>query len=274
MRIPFRIRFFARRAFSPAYWQKLSEVVASPFQFLCLLSRKLPPWSAKNPRSLKLKDGKVLVIREFWSLFLFDEIFIQRCYDAPEFLALGPFDVVIDIGANIGMFTTHSKQLWPKARIIAIEPHPENFAHLQEHVRINNLAEVSPFSVGVADAPGTFDLHLGGRNIGGHSMYKVTGSSSAISISVTTLSDILERAEIRGGRIAMKIDCEGCEYPVLRSLNQSVADRITAIIFEPELSLYSLPDLCRSMEGLGFLVSRFGALVLLTKPPRNGSHKR
>lgn len=35
-------------------------------------------------------------------------------------------DVVFDFGANIGIFSRYARTLWPKARIIAVEPHSDN----------------------------------------------------------------------------------------------------------------------------------------------------
>lgn len=41
--------------------------------------------------------------------------------------------VVVDIGANIGAFSVLARTLWPKARIVAYEPEPENFALLERN---------------------------------------------------------------------------------------------------------------------------------------------
>jgi FkbM family methyltransferase len=213
---------------------------------------------------LKLKDGKVILVREFWSIFLFDEIFMANCYEAPQLLEYGPFDAIIDIGANIGLFTLRSKQLWPNARVIAIEPHPGNFEHLQEHVQVNQLGDVYTLPKGIADKCGCLDLYLSARNIGGHSMFK-TKHAESISVPVTTLKDVLEMTGVADGRLLLKVDCEGCELPLLSNLDPATADRITAIVFEPEHSLYKVSDLCRKLEEFGFRSSTYGELVVLVK---------
>ena len=66
---------------------------------------KFFPSSSSRPLDLKLLVGKTLRIREFWSLFLFDEIFMENCYESPEVVRWGPFGTIVDIGANIGFFT-------------------------------------------------------------------------------------------------------------------------------------------------------------------------
>ena len=39
--------------------------------------------------------------------------------------------IIIDLGANVGMFTIHAKLKYPHAKIISLEPEPGNFKQLQ-----------------------------------------------------------------------------------------------------------------------------------------------
>jgi FkbM family methyltransferase len=231
------------------------------------------PRVSTRPIDLKLKDGKILRIREFWALFLFDEIFIDNCYESPEILALGPFETIIDIGANIGFFTVRAKQLWPQARIVSLEPHPTNFEHLREHIELNHLTGVQPLNVGVAEKCGCLDLYLSPRNIGGHSMYKKEGEAK-ISVPIISLADVLTRTNSNGTGLLLKIDCEGCEHAILSNLTQDMADRVACIIFEPERSLYDLKDLLDKLEQLGFETTEFGELVVASRLPAKANASR
>lgn len=42
-------------------------------------------------------------------------------------------DTVLDLGANVGIFSRYARTLWPNANIIAIEPDPKNQAVFEEH---------------------------------------------------------------------------------------------------------------------------------------------
>jgi FkbM family methyltransferase len=264
--LPFRLRFAAQRITSPAYYRRLSEILRHPSTFYTTLARKIVPGWSSAPIDLRLKDGKLFRVKEFWSLFVFDEIFVQNCYESPEVLKHGPFARVLDIGANVGLFTLRCKQLWPEARMVAIEPHPDNFQHLQEHIAINQLKDVLPVQMGLAEKCGCFELYLSPRNIGGHSMYKTTGSSGSITISTSTLADVMAQTySPYGGPTLLKIDCEGCEYPVLSNLTQEMADGISCIVFEPEHSLYNLDDLLAKLRSFGFETSRFSSIVVAAK---------
>jgi len=263
--LPFRARFAARRVFSPRYYRRLGQILAHPLRFYALLALKLLPGLSNGPFDLRLKDGKTLRVREFWTLFLFDEIFVENCYELPEVLRRAPYGTVIDIGANIGLFTLRSKQLWPEARVVALEPHPDNFQKLQEHIEINKLRDVEPMQAGIAEKCGCFDLFISPRNIAGHSMYKKTAESRSISIPTLTLPDVMEKTPAGSGATLLKIDCEGCEYPLLSTLTQEIADRISCIVFEPERSLYDLDTLIEKLTTLGFTVSHFSNLVVAAR---------
>ncbi len=41
--------------------------------------------------------------------------------------------VILDLGANVGVFTTFARCLFPEARIIALEPNPVNYDYLTKH---------------------------------------------------------------------------------------------------------------------------------------------
>lgn len=266
--LPFRARFAARRVFNPAYYRRLRRIVADPLKFLAVMVLKLIPGLSSRPFDLRLKDGNIIRVREFWTLFLFDEIFVENCYESPEVLKRGPFGTVIDVGANIGLFTLRSKQLWPEARVVALEPHPDNFDKLQEHVAINRLEGVEPMQVGIADKCGCFDLYVQPRNIAGHSMYKKGGTTTSISIPTLTLADVqVPVSKGSGGAFGalLKVDCEGCEYPLLSTLTQELADRISCIVFEPERSLYDLDTLVGRLRGLGFTISYHSNLVVAAR---------
>jgi len=62
---------------------------------------------------------------------LFKQICIQDCYRLKQL----PFvpDVILDIGANIGVFTSYVRFLFPKADIVAVEPNLRNRMLLRDH---------------------------------------------------------------------------------------------------------------------------------------------
>jgi FkbM family methyltransferase len=253
----FRRAFVAQRL-NRKYWKSLAEILATPITFYKALAIKAIPGLHASPIDLILGDGKKLRLREFWSLFLFDEVFVQSCYE-PALIRKRAVRTIIDVGANLGFFTIRAKQLWPDAKIVAIEPDPNNYASLVEHISINNLSDIKPLQIGLSDKCGCFDLYLAPRNIAGHSMYKKTDRS--IEINTKTLADVISMLPNSKCDL-LKMDCEGCEFSILNTLTQELADRIGCLIFEPEHGLYDLEALNHSLASLGFDITSFNGLIV------------
>jgi FkbM family methyltransferase len=63
----------------------------------------------------------------------FDQVMIQRNYDDPAIRILPDPKTIVDAGAHIGLASVFFANLFPSAKIIAIEPNPRNFRLLQEN---------------------------------------------------------------------------------------------------------------------------------------------
>lgn len=91
--------------------------------------------------------------------FMFDEIFRRRCYHWPV-LSLPDDAVVLDIGANLGLFSLWLGRLRPGARFLACEPIPELHAILALNCRLHGLdAQALNLGLGAADAVVEFHYH-------------------------------------------------------------------------------------------------------------------
>lgn len=81
--------------------------------------------------------------------YLFDELVRQDCYRLRSVL-FQP-DVVLDIGANVGVFTSYARFIFPAAYIHAFEPNQRNFAYLLRHTE--HLPNVSRWKVAMGTGP-------------------------------------------------------------------------------------------------------------------------
>ena len=80
-----------------------------------------------------------------------------------------PNDVLLDIGANIGVYTIYAAAVHG-LRVIAVEPSTENFANLCRNIRENNIGHlVYPFCMAASDREEvtTLYMHAGGLKKGG-----------------------------------------------------------------------------------------------------------
>lgn len=252
----FRARWILPRC-SPTFFDRLKVTLANPWTFyaaaLALIGRK----GSTSPFRLRLHDNSVALIPSFMSLYVFEEIFLDGIYD----LDVSPVETIIDIGANTGMFVLRAKQRWPNAKIVAFEPEPGNFAMLQKTIKENDLTDVMPYQAAVSGDHDEVTLYLSPSNVGGHSTIYETNHK--IVVQAKTVRDALDHL---GGKCdLMKVDCEGAELQIFNSLDRETADRIKAIVYEPEWKLYSVDDLNGRLGMLGFSTKILGASVMATK---------
>jgi FkbM family methyltransferase len=138
--------------------------------------------------------------------------------------------VVIDLGANIGLFSLLAARANESARVIAFEPGPPN----QKIFQINQLAnsklseriELKPFAVGGAarSTEWFFDEH----NPGGSGLYSVGGRRYPVEVS--TFTDVVRSL---GKQIALlKIDIEGAEYEIMAQTPPEIWRCVDAVSLE------------------------------------------
>src|SRR6266568_1406563 len=91
-------------------------------------------------------------------LWLVNEIFYNHVY-TPRHLEIEKNDVVIDIGAHIGVFTVFAASR-TKNTVYAFEPSPGNLKILKQNVSLNTLDNVICQGMAVSDKVGSAALLL------------------------------------------------------------------------------------------------------------------
>lgn len=184
------------------------------------------------PTRVVLRDGTVLHAPENSTLLsLVQEIFVRQLY-TPAGYELGPHDVVLDVGANIGTFTVFAARE-PGRRVYSIEPFPENAAFVRRNVEANGLRNVEVVEAAAAGESGTTDLFIS-RLSGGHLLFdhNVRGTlGEAILVPTVTIGELMERFGLDRVNF-LKLDCEGSEGDVLRTAGPDVLGRIDRLAME------------------------------------------
>jgi FkbM family methyltransferase len=157
---------------------------------------------------------------------------------------LGPGDVVLDVGANIGALTVPMAQVPGIAAVHAFEPQPRVRELLEENVRLTTPPDgpVVIHAYALGSAPG--QLHVPDMdyttlgNFGGVAL----GDTGATEVDVRTLDSLcLQKVTL------IKIDVEGAEAEVLRGARETIA-RCRPILYvendrtEKEAGLLALLD--------------------------------
>jgi FkbM family methyltransferase len=222
---------------------------------------KLLPGLSPEMKYLALTDGHVIPVRDFMTLYIYKEIFVDRCYDL-TFPQSAP--VVVDIGANSGLFALRIKQLYPSARISCYEPFPPNFEQLRNTISVNKLESVTPLQKAVGARPGRAKLFIHKRNMGGHSFYDTEAlNTDYVDVEVIDLPSIL--GELQQEVDLLKLDCEGAEFDILMNLDAADARKIRQIIVETTSDLYDVDELNARMTSLGYRHQPRNGLCLYTQ---------
>lgn len=140
-------------------------------------------------------------------------------------------DVVIDVGANIGVVSILLAKRHPDLRILAFEPNPRSFADLERNISLNKTDNVKAINLAVTADGRDCILHSPGNQHLCSTLWPSEGvePDDLDDVNSTTLDRIFVEHEIERCRL-LKVDCEGCEHEIL--LGTSVLDRVDHLSVE------------------------------------------
>lgn len=182
-----------------------------------------------------------MIDRPEWHGQPYGEIVLDDCYRLKT-LGFTP-DLVFDIGANLGCFSARVADLWPDARIAAIEPHADNCRVLREVLA--ELPQVDLEIVALGNKPIWFQA---GPNPGRHvfaceslgfTEEQLRREFQAVEIPFTTLAEFAARHPPTD-RTLIKIDIEGAERCLFDDAASSAVLR-AARYFTMELHMWGNP---------------------------------
>lgn len=162
--------------------------------------------------------------------YVINEIVFRGEY-FPKGFSLEPDSTVVEIGGHIGIFAILAAKMVPLGRVHTFEPNPDNFNLLSANLAINRIANVSARQEAVSDREGSITLYIDPANTGGHSIHRTRNTGDGIVVRTTTLQDVVDQNGLR--RIDfLKMDCEGAEYEILRTLPMDILASIRQIAME------------------------------------------
>jgi FkbM family methyltransferase len=147
-----------------------------------------------------------------------NEVIVKDCYGVVE--RFRPGARVIDVGANVGIFT-----MWAAAHrcdVLAVEADPDLYVALRENIIVWGYRTITPVHAAVGHGSASMDDSNCPRTIEGGD---VPGVMLDELISWTSL-DGDERVDI------LKIDCEGCEEAALLGASHELLARVDYITAE------------------------------------------
>ncbi len=209
----------------PWYFCKCLVYFRKPIRFIgCYIRQDQPPEARvvlRNGTIIELSDHPHDVITVF-------VIFVRKDYGN-----IKPGSVVIDVGANIGVFALYAAYCGA-SKVYAYEPNTNNYARLIENIRVNGLEKkIIPFKAAVTARSGELismpiDASPYGA-VGQHS----NEPESTEKVATIAFAEIIKGITSSGEQIDLvKMDCEGGEYEAFGSLDLETFSRIHTVKME------------------------------------------
>jgi FkbM family methyltransferase len=146
-----------------------------------------------------------------------------------------PGDCVLDIGANIGLYSLAlSRAVGPAGRVIAFEPDPDNAALLRKNLDVNGCSNVTVIEDALGDESKDVKLYESDDNRGALSTSDVLGVGEEHAIRVRMRRGDAVLAELGVQPRLAKIDVEGAEPLVIAGLGAQLP-QVLMFEFVPHL---------------------------------------
>ena len=191
---------------------------------------------------IKFKGKSIRIcLRRHSDFSAFYQVVVENSY--PNILkSISNEDIVIDAGANIGVFTLLASQV--AKNVIAIEPDEENLKILELNLNMNKITNV----ILIKKA-----LYYHSNEI---LSFKSDGVMSAFSsngdkrVETITLDDIIEESNLEPKSLILKMDIEGAEKYAFKSM-----EKTTKVLkfFEAEIHDEECEEVMRKYLGNQFI---------------------
>ena len=223
-----------------------------PKVYFKLLKDEYVIFETKNNLKIKIRVNST-------DLMALTNVWMINEYEIEKF-KIKKDDIMIDVGAHIGLFSLLASKSCFAGKIFSYEPINENFEMLIQNIKSNKLKNIFPFNLAVSKNTSNVKLFLD-KDESAHSIFQK--NTSYVTVESISLQKIFDDNDINFCKI-LKLDCEGAEYEIIDSLPDKYFEKIQNMIIEyhladskPELG----KDLISKIKNAGFQIT--------TKPHHN-----
>ncbi|WP_238527548.1 FkbM family methyltransferase [Candidatus Nitrosarchaeum limnium] len=160
-------------------------------------------------------------------------------------------DIIVDVGAHIGLFALFASQFCKNGKIYCFEPIKENYEMLSDNTNLNEIKNIIPLNLAVSKENEHVRIYLD-LDESAHSIFPQ--GNTFVDVKSTTVKRFFDEYKIENCDL-VKIDCEGAEYEIIDSIPEEYFSRINKIIIEyhlidKKLELYQ--NLLKKLENMSF----------------------
>jgi len=164
----------------------------------------------------------------FVLVYLIKEIIIADQYCAQEFIKND--SVVIDAGANVGIFSLYASYLAPKGKVYCFEPTKSTFEILEKNIKKNKLDKnIYSSNSALGEKIQETEIQINTENLGGGNSiidskmknYIPVDYNDKQKVGMTTIDDFIKENHIQKVDF-IKIDTEGYEKQILKGARETI----------------------------------------------------
>lgn len=185
---------------------------------------------------LNLNHKKIIILKEAKFSIIPARSIIEfrlnycKCYEPQLMSFLDELHLrnVIDIGANIGIFTVlFGQKVGETGKVISFEPNPENYIALTKNVKLNKLKNIVMERMAISNNNGLVKMGLN-KNNALHSFIYSSGENTFDAYSIK-LDDYLKKNCFFPIDL-IKIDIEGAEMLALEGMSETLQNNLDIIL--------------------------------------------
>jgi FkbM family methyltransferase len=232
MTLDFNVERFSRLSKSLKRFPEVIICFRLVENFLEFIIRYITLSSKGYPFQVRTRNDLVLQIKDFYDTTTAWVVFCKQ-----EYNVTARHRLIVDLGANIGIFALFAARKSPDAKILCFEPFPSTFKRLEDNIEGNNLGDrIQCRQLAVSGSRQTRAMATGGfGSTSSHLLEPTTMDSSLVSVSCITFQDVLEEVErLYNSRTIdlLKIDIEGAEYELFDHVPLELLSQVQEVQME------------------------------------------
>ncbi len=202
-----------------------------------------------HPVSMEVHDRPDLVSAELINSGIWEKFETQLFIEHIE-----PDSVFVDVGANIGYYSTIAGELiGEQGAIISFEPEADNFRLLQKNTDASKCPHIKLINAALSNSNKTGQLYMSDDNLGDHRLY-AGGERPSQPVRLLRGDDFFS-----GQRIDfLKVDTQGAEYQVIDGLRNTIQNNVDHLKIVLEFWPWGLVEAGNSARDLVELIRPFG----------------
>jgi FkbM family methyltransferase len=221
-----QIIFKARKIFTN--WQTLIGV------YFKIIKKENVILETRNNIKIKIRTNST-------DLMQLGTVWLTEDYDVSGF-NINNEDIIIDIGAHIGLFSLFASQYCKNGKIFSYEPVEKNFSILKENIELNKIKNIIHFNSAVSNQLNKLKIFINSDD-SAHSIFE--SDETFIEVNSTTIKSIFDQNKIENCNL-LKLDCEGAEYQIIESIPKEYFLKIDKMMIEYHLATKN-PELYKKL---------------------------